>query len=246
MGVAGGGLVDAGWAANEQVADVGRRGEERTAEVLDRAVSPGGATVLHDLMLPVAGVKANVDHVVVSGRHVSIIDTKCWKPGRYWTFRGHTRRGWTRVDHADKRSGPAALRHMGDYLATYAPKARLDGITYVIWPSSKAEADRLSVRWYRPQAGRAMTGERFARKAGRLVGSKPADTQIVDALLPLVMAGPSSARPAGGQGNGHPPVSRQRQQSGWAGQARRPAGSPASAGGQYAPRRTPPGDWPEL
>ena len=187
IGIPGGGLVDASWAANEEVAEIGRRGELLTAALLDRLARPAGPTVLHDLLLPTAaGVRVNVDHVVVSGRRVLLVDSKCWQPGRYWTALGRTRRGLTRVSHADKRGGVAAVRDLERHLR--GCRARVVGPLYVVWPSAKATADRLSVRWYRPAAGRAMTGRQFARKAARLVGDAPADPRIVWALLPLVVS----------------------------------------------------------
>ena len=71
IGIPGGGLVGASWAASEEVAEVGRRGELLTAAVLDRLAHPEGPTVLHDLLLSgVWGVRVNVDHVVVSGRRM--------------------------------------------------------------------------------------------------------------------------------------------------------------------------------
>ena len=187
IGVPGGGLVDASWAASEEVAEIGRRGELLTAAVLDRLARPGGPTVLHDLMLPTtSGVRVNVDHVVVSGRKVVLVDSKCWRLGRYWTALGRTRRGLKPVPHADKRGGVAALRDLER--CVLGCRAMVVGPVYVIWPSSKSSADGLSVRWYRPAAGWAMTGRQFARRAARLVGDAPADPRIVAALVPLVVS----------------------------------------------------------
>jgi hypothetical protein len=131
-------------------------------------------------------VRVNVDHVVVSGRKVVLVDSKCWRPGRYWTALRRTRRGLKPVPHADKRGGVAALRDLER--CVLGCRAMVVGPVYVIWPSSKSSADRLSVRWYRPAAGWAMTGRQFARKAGRLVGDAPADPKIVAALVPLVVS----------------------------------------------------------
>ena len=187
IGVPGGGLVGATWAASDEVAEVGRRGELLTAAVLDRLAGPGGPTVMHDLLLPCpSGLRVNVDHVVVSGRKVVLVDSKCWRFGRYWTALGRTRRGLKPVPHADKRGGVAALRDLER--SVLGCRAMVVGPVYVIWPSSRSSADRLSVRWYRPAAGRAMTGRQFARKAARLVGASPADPGIVSALLPLVVS----------------------------------------------------------
>jgi hypothetical protein len=47
IGIPGGGLVGARWAASEEVAAIGRRGELLTAGVLDRLARPDGPTVMH-------------------------------------------------------------------------------------------------------------------------------------------------------------------------------------------------------
>ncbi|OOP59265.1 hypothetical protein BMF89_21285 [Arthrobacter sp. SRS-W-1-2016] len=41
------------------------------------------AAVLHDLRIPLPGFKANIDHAIVSGKSVLLIDSKMWKPGFY-------------------------------------------------------------------------------------------------------------------------------------------------------------------
>jgi hypothetical protein len=133
----------------------------------------------------------------VSGRKVVLVDSKCWRLGRYWTALGRTRRGLKPVPHADKRGGVAAVRDLERCLGC---RAMVVGPVYVIWPSSKSSADRLSVRWYRPAAGWAMTGRQFARKAARLVGDAPADPRIVAALVPLVVSvRDRDARPVAGR-----------------------------------------------
>lgn len=51
----------------------GATGERRLGELLERDL-PSGVHVLHDLCVP--GNRANVDHVVVTARHVYVIDAK--------------------------------------------------------------------------------------------------------------------------------------------------------------------------
>lgn len=67
------------------------------------ATVPATVAVLHDLSNPLPGYKANIDHVIVRGREVVIVDSKQWAGGRYWTLFGVTRRGWARVSHADSK-----------------------------------------------------------------------------------------------------------------------------------------------
>ncbi|MFD1211790.1 nuclease-related domain-containing protein [Arthrobacter sp. GCM10027362] len=101
-GTTAAGLNNAAWAKNQDVANIGAAGEKRTAQVLDGFA--GRAAVLHDLRIPIPGISANMDHVVVSGRRVLILDSKVWKPGLYWSLAGANRRGLERVVHTGKRT----------------------------------------------------------------------------------------------------------------------------------------------
>ncbi len=165
----------------------GTDGEIRTARVLEKYCKPGGPTVLHDLVLPMNGVKANIDHVVISGNEVRILDSKLWQPGFYWTLGGTTRRGMTRVDHADKQTMAMATTAIKKVLSTNAASDfTLKRPVLVVWPSSAKT--RLSLRFFRPVGARAVTGDRFALRHRHFVGTKPASQEIVAALIPLVIS----------------------------------------------------------
>lgn len=212
-GVAGGGLTDAAWARNADVARIGQAGERRTAAILDAyAGQDGGVTVLHDLMVPLPNVTANIDHVVVSGRTVHIIDSKVWKPARYWTFRGRTRRGWERFEPAEKQTMVMAVEALGTHLAHRGVDAWLAEPVVVVWPSHPRAALRLGL--LRFPGAHAMTGIQFTYYArrrytatrrpslrGLLPGfdsgplrGRPADPALVAALTPLLTAPPTSRR----------------------------------------------------
>lgn len=100
-GSAATGLQDSSWAVNQNVARVGAAGEKKSAALLDGFHLK--AAVMHDLRVPIPGFKANIDHVIVYGKNVFILDTKVWKPGFYWTLDGTTRRGLEKVKHIDKQ-----------------------------------------------------------------------------------------------------------------------------------------------
>ena len=175
LGTAGGGLRDAPWAVDGDVAAIGRRGEEKTAAILDAlAASAGGPTVLHDLMIP--GYRANIDHVVVSGRNVTFVDSKVWKPGRYWRVRGTTRRGLARFPPADKRTMRLALSKVTPLLAGLHAVIRPPLI--VVWATGPASF------WFMPD--RTFEAADFGARARRLVGHRTADRRVVDALIPLL------------------------------------------------------------
>ena len=186
IGTAGGSLVGAGstWAKNEQVARAGKQGEELTARVLNRlAVQPGGPTVLHDLRIPIPGFVANIDHVVVSGRTITLLDSKTWKPGFYWTF-GATRRGITSFPFGDKKTLPTAKRALASHLQRAGVDARFRSSILVVWPSFTTRS--MSLWAFRPQDAIALTGTSFERRVSRLVGHAAADPRVVAALRTLV------------------------------------------------------------
>ena len=77
FGVPGAGLENQDFARNIGTAKAGAKFEKRTAKVLNELSKQ--CAVLHDVRIPLAGVKANMDHIVVAGKHVMLIDTKGWK-----------------------------------------------------------------------------------------------------------------------------------------------------------------------
>ena len=185
IGRAGGSLDHAPWAKNDGVARVGKSGEVKTATVLDElARRDDGPTVLHDLRIPIPGFTANIDHVVVSGRDVHLIDAKVWKPGFYWTVNGHTFRGFARFSPADKQTMPMAVDALSRFLASRGVKATITRPLLVVWPSSTRG---VSTFWaMRSPGAKVVDGTTFTRAGRRLVGTKPADPQVVLALSRLV------------------------------------------------------------
>ena len=193
FGTAGGSLVGATWAANATVARVGRQAELRTARVLDGLASrPGGPTVLHDLAIPIPNISANIDHVVVSGRRVLIVDSKGWRPARYWSLGGVAFRGWRQFGHANGSTPRMAVDGVNRYLKGRGVRARLVTPVVAVWPSSTN--GRLSVALLGMEGCRVIKGHRLARAVRRSVGSRPADPDIVDALRRLLNA-PSGRSP---------------------------------------------------
>ena len=175
LGIAGGGLRDAPWAVNADVAAIGRRGEEKTAEILDAlAARRGGPTVLHDLMIP--GYRANIDHVVVSGRNVTFVDSKVWKPGTYWRLAGATRRGLSLFPSADKRTMSLAVNKLSNLLAGLGAVIRPPLI--VVWANGPTSF------WF--MQDHTLEAAAFQARARRLVGHRSADQRIVNALIPLL------------------------------------------------------------
>lgn len=186
IGNAGIGLTgDISWAANAGVAEHGRRMELRTAQILNElALRPGGPTVLHDLRIPIPGFKANIDHVIVSGSTVTILDTKGWKPGFYWTFGGKTRRGTERFLPAEKKTLPTAFTALTRFFDDRGISVQLATPTLIIWPSSDRAA--LNLWFLRSPGARAISGARFQRNPGAVGGRRSARPNITQALATLI------------------------------------------------------------
>lgn len=179
FGRAGGSLVGADFAANAETAKAGHAGEILTAATLDALARTGGFTVLHDLRIP--GSKANIDHVVVAGSKVWVIDSKLWKPGFYFTLFGRTYRGAERVPHADKRGIPLAHNRLITHLDGLG--AKMQRPLMVIHSSRRAE--KVSIWAFRP-ASDPHAKVRAVTAAQLRFPSAAADTRIVTALTRLL------------------------------------------------------------
>lgn len=188
LGIAGGGLKNATWAANKAVADIGAHGERLTADLLnDFARAEQGPTVLHDLRVPSERYTANIDHVMVVGSTVHIIDAKVWKPGFYWTVGSLTFRGWRRFKPAEKKTMTMAQNLVRGYLANKGVTATVVTPRLVIWPSSKRT--KLRTWALRIPGARSQSSDHFRRWSRRAFKGGPratADAAVVAALYELL------------------------------------------------------------
>ena len=188
IGAAGDGLTsDSTWASSSQAVAAGNKGEAKTGAILDDfARRHPGVAVLHNLRFPSPHFKANIDHLVVTGKRVFVIDSKLWKPGFYWTYRGKTYRGFTRFAHADKKFFRHARRDIGRFLSDNGfNQARIqEPATWVVWPSSSRA--RLSLVFARVAAVRLVPGDKYTPAyVRRTFGTKPANPQLVAVLSKL-------------------------------------------------------------
>lgn len=206
-GNAGGSLADSSdWIKDDNGrSKIGAAGESKTAVMLNRLVAKSpGVIVLHDLLidLPPQGkrraYKFNLDHVVISGGTIHIIDTKVWLPGFYWTLhpgqtgsKGErkqvTYRGFKKFASADGRAVPMGVAALKAYLMKRGFKGRFTmGTSYfVVWPSNKTSP--LFLNLFRPHEAQAMTGGSFARRGHSLLSdSGEARPDLADALSPLL------------------------------------------------------------
>lgn len=184
-GTAGGGLRNAGWAKSAGHARAGQRAELATAAVLDDwARNRPGVAVLHDLDVPSSKYTANVDHAVVSGREIILVDSKAWAPGFVWSFGNHGFRGLSRFDAATKRTLPMAVDMFTDHLARRGITGVRLSAALVVWCSR----DHGTVRTWALQApgARVIPGKSLSRRPGQLLTRRPADPAVVAALTSLL------------------------------------------------------------
>ncbi|WP_159599165.1 nuclease-related domain-containing protein [Agromyces humi] len=190
-GRAGGSLEHGTFAANADVAKRGADGERRTAKILD-VLTRSGVAVFHDLNMPGTKYAANVDHVIVSGNHVTIVDSKVWQGAFYWTLGGATFRGLRRFSArtrdgkvsypAEKRTLPMARDLLAEHLGISPSKIRL---ALIIWPTGPKP---LSTVFFRPPGSpKVINGQTLsAVEAGVRFGRKPADPHLVSKLATLL------------------------------------------------------------
>lgn len=191
LGVGGSGLVDADWAASKFVAKLGRQGEVRTALILNEiARRPGGPTVLHHVTPE--GSSADIDHVLVAGNEVHMIDSKVWKPAAYWTFGGVHRRSFSLLstEVAENLPTPDKIERARKRLTGQLEAAGVHGITvygphYVVWPSR--EGGTVSTLMLNLGEGTSIVpGASFQRFARRIARKGTANRLAVEALSGLL------------------------------------------------------------
>lgn len=189
FGKAGTGLQDASWAVNADVARIGAAGEAKTQALLD--VFGKQAGVFHDLRVPIPGFKANMDHVIVSGRKVLIIDTKVWQPGFHWTWAGANRRGLKRVSHTEKDQA-WVTKAMTKYLD--GTGANVWDVRIAVWPSRPG---KVGTAFLKVPGAVVLPAENVGALVSKFIGVSPANDAITSRLMRLITAAPKLGRAAG-------------------------------------------------
>ncbi|OZB89730.1 MAG: hypothetical protein B7X41_01245, partial [Microbacterium sp. 14-71-5] len=159
-------------AGGEGRARAGSVGEQKVAGILRTALRHSPATLLHDLRIPDAR-GANIDHAVISGRTVTLVDAKNWVGGTYWTLGGRTRRGLTATPHVDKRTLPLAVAKLDRLFLSRGVTVKFTMPLIAVISSNGVP---LRFMFARAQEARLIPAERLAHQS---FGRKPADPAIV-------------------------------------------------------------------
>lgn len=117
---------------------IGAAGENMTATVINGFWAD--AEVFHDLQVP--GFSINVDHAVLAGNKLLIIDSKTWKAGRYWSLGGSYFRGFQR-SHTPSKAVAMARESYSLYLKPYGVEVVKPVV--VLWTGSQAYGRRAYV-----------------------------------------------------------------------------------------------------
>ncbi|MGC2939847.1 nuclease-related domain-containing protein [Brevibacterium sp. FAM 24638] len=177
---------DTSWAANKAVAEVGRIGEQIVGNMLtDLVVASDGAVVLHDLSMPAHWSKANIDHIVITGSTVIIIDAKRWKPSAYYTLRSTAYRGlFSHFKHAQKNG----MGHAADSIQSMLSKRNLYAtISTPLVAVVPTGPGFMSTHFLRFPRAEVVSKKALATRVRRLIRDNgPADQGIVDALSSLL------------------------------------------------------------
>lgn len=179
---------DTSWASSTGAASAGARGEKKTEELLERFGTR--AAVLHDLKVPITGSRANIDHVVVSGKRVLLLDTKVWKPGFYWTMAGKNRRGFEHIPHTEKPQN-----YMTDSMRRYleGTGAQVGKPYLVVWPSNKS--GKVSTWLLKVPGAGVISGAGLVSTVRSFISRRPADPVIVGRLKALLVSGQDEGDP---------------------------------------------------
>lgn len=156
----------------------GEYGERKTADVLDRFGER--CVVVHDIIVP--GLSANLDHVIISGRQLLVLDSKAWRNGFYHRMLpgGRLRRGFEVVDH-DRTEGLARMTQMMREATSASAESKL-----IVWPSAKAKQVYIhpSLRRHTVPIHPAYQIERIVKNF--IGGSSSADGRLARTVLEMM------------------------------------------------------------
>lgn len=178
------------WASSKGAADYGKRGEAHLGDALNALIGKSkGSAVFHDVDDPRGG-NGNIDHLLVAGRRMLILDSKVWAPGFYYTLGSKTYRGMlSRFSSGD----PRKFDSMMNIVESLAKKSKADlaGSLIVAMPSSmfRHNPSTLPVRTglMRPAPGAKIVGlSTGLRRAKRFLRAGEADPDIVGRLTRYV------------------------------------------------------------
>lgn len=118
-------------------AKLGVEGEKRTARLIEESVLPGlpGARLINGLRWP-GTEHADIDHAVIVGNRIALIDSKMWADGNYWWDNKQLFRDGTNLDAFKLGAAVSALR------SAY-PTCVIEGWVVIHSPSGELSRPRI-------------------------------------------------------------------------------------------------------
>jgi hypothetical protein len=192
IGTPGKSLLDTtanGFTSSTAAARFGARGEISVGNVLNKlAVSHTSAFAFHDLRIPCQkiGYNANIDHVIVCGNDVYLIDAKNWAQGTYfgfgkWRFRKTLNGKLERFMPAETGTLRMAYTKFDEYLKDTPAKIR--GVYVVVVSKTPIKTILFSVK-----GSKVMSIEKMQKKLENefSFNHKEPDERILQKLRRLV------------------------------------------------------------
>jgi hypothetical protein len=195
-GKAGGSLSDNTWTHGSPIAKIGQKGERKLAEIINRYARQTNIAVLHDLRLPSDKYTANIDHVIVDGNKVRVLDSKVWQNGIYFTafkkcYRITDKAFFPkRFPSGEKHTMGLIVDTLNRYLSTRAHKYKIVKPCLVVMPSNPQSAPS-NFRFYSPESAQVADIRRFESRPYRYMGRglDAPNNEIVNALRGLCFDG---------------------------------------------------------
>jgi hypothetical protein len=176
-------------------------GELRTGDLL-RAIQGSRRpherfVVIHDVMLPSDKYTVNIDHIVLAGTQILILDSKTWSSGVYLTIRDKTyvyhgsktrneyNKRWSRFEPADHRTLPMIVSVLSQWLRDASISyAHFLPPTLVVWPPAGKKPP--SLIFYKPKGNAELLSARNARSIlTHKIPYQPPDERLLNQLLEL-------------------------------------------------------------
>jgi len=187
FGTPGGSLRDKNQSfASKDRSKTGAAGEVKTAEIIRayQSTLPESKcfTVVHDIMLPSEKYTVNIDHLIVTGSRLVVLDSKVWQPARYVSAFGRVYRMgngslFGRFTPAEKQTVQMICNVLAKRFGVPVSGA------LVVWSSQYNSEPQLGL--YRPKGIKVLTGADLHRQLPKYVKSQAGDEALIRAVLKL-------------------------------------------------------------
>lgn len=130
-GTIGGSLTNTSF--DKQRVKSGLWGEKETGKMFKESFKREDVHIFHDLTVP--NLKfANIDHLIVRGKTIFVVDSKNWSPGIYWNIGDSGFRGFKKFDPLTKKHVQAANAYFTKEFSEFEVKSVI-----IAWSKNKTK-----------------------------------------------------------------------------------------------------------